>query len=483
MPRYPGFIGGSYQSLSPVAANERTVNLYVERLENEAAKNKAALYPTPGVQAFVSVSDVGGRGLFGINDRAFAVMGPTLYEFYANGTIISRGAVTLDANPATLSYNGATDNKLFVTSGTNGYILNLTTNALSLVLTGEATMGGMIDAYFLAFNIAESKLRISGVDDGLTWDVLQYTQRSVAPDPWKAMLAADRIGTREIWLIGEQTGEVWYDAGAYPFPFVPIPGALFKAGIVAPFSLAAADDRVIWLAQTAEGAGIVVAAKGYNPTRVSTSAVERAISRYARESRIIDAEALTYQAEGHTFYALTFPTANATWVLDTTTGVWHERGVWNSVTGQYDAWWPRVHCYAFGAHFVAGRGSQAIAVMDEAIGTELDGSGIRRLRRAPALCDEHRQIQFPRLELYMQTGIGNLVTTNPQVMLRWSNDAGQTWQPERQMSAGKMGKTETRVYMNRTGQSRDRVFEVSLSDPVPFRIVDAYLNNTAPRGR
>src|SRR5258708_863894 len=173
----------------------------------------------------------------------------------------------------------------------------------------------MIDGYFVAFDATVPQIRVSPLNDSSgVWDPTQFAQRSIAPDPWKAMVVD---GNRQIWLIGEQTSEVWYDAGTV-FPFAPIPGAVIKSGTVAPFSAAAAAQRVLWLSQTSDGAGVVVAARGYTAQRVSNHAVEKAIASYARSSKITDAEAMTYQDQGHEFYVLNFPTANATWVYDIT---------------------------------------------------------------------------------------------------------------------------------------------------------------------
>lgn len=66
--------------------------------------------------------------------------------------------------------------------------------------------------------------------------------------------------------------------------------------------------------------------------------------------------------------------------------------------------------------------------------------------------------------------------TNPQVMLRWSNDGGRTWGPEHWRNAGKQGEYGKRVRWNRQGVGRRRVYEVVLTDPIQWRIVGAYLN-------
>lgn len=69
-------------------------------------------------------------------------------------------------------------------------------------------------------------------------------------------------------------------------------------------------------------------------------------------------------------------------------------------------------------------------------------------------------------------------SAEPQVMLRWSNDAGRTWGPESQRSVGAIGEYSKRVRWNRCGQGRRRVFEVSTSDRFKPRITNAYIEVT-----
>lgn len=481
--RLPGFIGGSATSQSPIAAMERTVNWYVEPLPR-TGKNEAALYPTPGQRAIVQVPDVGTRALFAMNGRVHAVMGGTVYEvFPGTATATSRGSVPQDGNPAQIVSNGAAGGALLVVSGGALYYVNLATNVLSAVtgLPAGHVQVGMLDGYFISFNPTTAKVYVSPLNDSAgVWDPTQFAQRSIAPDPWTSMLAADRLGVRELWLVGEQTGEVWYDAGNFPFPFAPIQGAVFRYGCAARWSLAVADTQVMWLSRNADGAGIVVAAKGYSPQRVSTAQVETAIASYAR---IDDAEAFSYQDRGHTFYVLRFPSASATWVYDTTTNLWHERGTWDSANNTYVAWKPRVHAYADGGYHLTGEaGTGIISALDATVGAEPDGSPIRRLRRAPGFFNEARQFTYKRFQVELEVGLG-LVSgqgSNPQVMLRTSDNGGKTWSNERRASAGKIGAYDTRVFWTRLGTARDRVFEVTVSDPIPWRVIDAYVNNTAP---
>jgi hypothetical protein len=74
--------------------------------------------------------------------------------------------------------------------------------------------------------------------------------------------------------------------------------------------------------------------------------------------------------------------------------------------------------------------------------------------------------------------IGGLTGESPQVMLRISNDGGRTWLSEEMRGSGKLGEYLTRVRWNRLGASRRRVFEVAVTDDVPWRLTGAYLESS-----
>jgi hypothetical protein len=112
--------------------------------------------------------------------------------------------------------------------------------------------------------------------------------------------------------------------------------------------------------------------------------------------------------------------------------------------------------------------------------TEVDGNGIRRLRACPHIVKDQRFVTYPQLIVLLQTGIGLSGTgqgSDPECMLRYSNDDGRTWSNEVTSKAGKLGEFYVRVLFNRLGQARggNRVFEWSATDPVPWRLVGAEL--------
>jgi hypothetical protein len=67
---------------------------------------------------------------------------------------------------------------------------------------------------------------------------------------------------------------------------------------------------------------------------------------------------------------------------------------------------------------------------------------------------------------------------DPQVMLRWSDDGGHTWSNEHWASMGKIGEYYRRVFWRRLGMTlklRDRVYELSGTDPIKIAIMGAEL--------
>ncbi len=106
---------------------------------------------------------------------------------------------------------------------------------------------------------------------------------------------------------------------------------------------------------------------------------------------------------------------------------------------------------------------------------------MRRLRRSPHVSAEDTWVFYRRFQIDLDTGIGLdgaecADGANPQVMLRWSDDDGETWSNEQWVSAGRIGEYDARAEWRRLGRGRDRVFEVVVSDPVAWMIVAAYLD-------
>jgi hypothetical protein len=476
---YPGFIGGSDTPQSPIANDERTVNWFLERSTSQGATTPAALYPVPGVTALEDEQGAAspGRSLFAQAGRCFGVFGGFFEEIVINVghmvSVTSRGAVALDAFPASICANGDAGDQLLITSGDVAYSYNLTSNVLTVERASGNRMGGMLDGYGLALDAATSTLFISDLNDLTTWDPTQFAQRSIASDPWEALIVSK--ATRSFLLLGQETSEWWYNAGIFPFPFLPRPDGLLPYGIAAPFSAEDVGGTIVWLTRTSNGQGRVAQAAGSTVQIISTPAVDWAIAQYAT---IDDAIGDTFEVDGHAFYLLTFPTAKASWLYHLNTGTWTEAGTWMSAEMEYHAWRPLYHAHFAGLNICLDRSGAVVYHLSTLVSTDVEGLPIRRLRRPPTLFANGEPIFLSALRLFFEPGLGLGAGqgSQPLVAMRLSKDGGKTWGAERTRNVGPQGAYQTRVEFLRCGSGERLVPEVVVSDGIPWRLIGAAID-------
>lgn len=101
------------------------------------------------------------------------------------------------------------------------------------------------------------------------------------------------------------------------------------------------------------------------------------------------------------------------------------------------------------------------------------------IRRAPHLWsrEDRERLFHSSLQIEFSPGVGLQVGqgADPQAMMRFSDDGGANYGTIRTCTIGKAGRTKNRAMWRRLGQARDRVYEVSISDPVKRDIVGATL--------
>ncbi len=475
-----GLVGGSYTSQSRNADDQLCMNWYPEKMEDPGGKVPSALYPTPGTAPWMALSDTPVRGQIFTDARSFAV-GGSIFAETTNGNKTDYAPVLPnDGLPVSMA---AGPSQILIASAGAAYVFDL--NALTLTPIPAATLTnvafvGYADGFFIALIKNSHTIQSSAPLDATTWPPLSTGTVSVFVDNVLSIL----VDHREIWLFGITKSVVYYNSGAAPFPFDVVPGGTIEQGIIAANSPVRLDNSVFWLGGDERGSGVAWRAQGYTPTRVSNHAVEFAWQGYAR---IDDVVGYSYQDQGHSFWVLYFPTANKTWVYDVATGMWHERGYWNLASGTFTAHKSWNHIFAFGKHLVGDPTSNIISQMSINIFVDGDSQNpIRRVRRAPHVSTEQEWIFHHQFQVDLETGLGPQPpltdgagnARDPQINLRWSDDGGHVWSDLYSVGAGQAGNFITRAIWRRLGRSRDRVYEISVRDPIPWRIIDAYLTAT-----
>jgi hypothetical protein len=338
--------------------------------------------------------------------------------------------------------------------------------------TGAGTVC-YLDGYFVYNEPDSQKIWITQLLDGTSVDPLDFASAEGSPD---GVVALNTIH-RELWVFGTDTTEVWYNSGATDFPLIPIQGAFNETGCIAPYSVAKLDNSLFWLGNDPRGFGVVFRSNGYAAQRVSTHAVEYAIQNYGT---ITDAVAYSYQQEGHAFYVISFPTANATWVYDVATGSWHERA--SLVNGEFARHRSNCQCNFQSTTLVGDYVNGNIYKFDLDVYADNGApqKWLRSWRALPSGQNNLKRTAQHSLQLEIESGVGLVLGQgdDPQAMLRWSDDGGHTWSNEHWKSMGKIGEYGYRNIWRRLGMTqklRDRVYEVSGTDPVKIAIMGAEL--------
>ena len=476
-------LGQAYVARSVNAADNRCINLFPEAIP-EGGQTGGFLNRAPGLRLLATIGTGPIRGLWthttaGLD--AYVVSGDKFYKIQPDYTYTLLGTVA-GTGPVSIADSGT---QIFIACNPNAYVYTESTDTFVQItdpdFPGAATVC-YIDGYF-AFNQPDSQIIwVTGILDGTSIDPLAFAAAESSPDQVVAVVN----NNREVWVFGQGTTEVWYDAATTPFPLAPIQGAYNEIGCVAPFSITKLDNSLFWLGADPRGFGIVYRNQGYTGKRVSTHAVEYAIQQYGD---ISDAEAYTYQQEGHAFYVLNFPTANKTWVYDVATGAWHERASWNNGSFMRH----RGQCQMnFNSQTIVGDFENGnIYALDLNVYSDNGAvqKWVRSWRPLPPNQNNLKRTAQHTLQLTCESGVGiNLGQgSDPQVMLRWSDDGGHTWSNEHWISMGKIGEYGYRAIWRRLGMTtklRDRIYEVSGTDPNKVVIVGAelFLSGTNTNG-
>lgn len=485
-----GFVGGAYEAANPMQDDQALVNWYVETDRTAGAKEARALLGVPGKAEAVASSysgEVRGGHVMPDGTEAYLVIGSTVVKMsvaqaagpgLATFQLTTVGVIGTKAGPVCMRDNGAA-NICVIVDGEFMYAINHATGAFGMVTDANVINPdrlASIDGILIWNSNGSQKFNTTapywnGTD---AFDGTFFALKDDAPDNLVTLIEDNR----ELWLVGEKTTEVWYNAGntsatgVVSMPFARLQGAMLQVGCAAAHSIARTGKGLMWLGKSERGENYLVQTEGYDFQVVSNPAFSYALTQYPVTS---DAVAYTYTEEGHEFYQITFPSADVTWVYDLTEQLWHQRQSMDA-TGVTHR--DRANCLInfAGQRIVGDYQSGKLYRQSRSLYTDGAYPLVAR-RRSPYVWDgdDRLRVVHQRLQIEFTPGVGTATGQgqNPQMMLRWRDEKG--WSNEHLIPIGLMGQTRNRAIARRLGSSRYRVYEVSFSDPVPRDIVGASL--------
>ncbi len=445
------------------AGQARLINAVPEMVGPEA-RAQMPVTVREGLRRRVTIAGGAIRGMMEVDaGSALALAGVDLWRidqrFLATkvGQIAGSGIAYMARNrrPAT-QVAVVSDGIAWLVEGKSVRALDIPAPSVGTVAPLDATF---ISGY-VVFTTRQGQFHWTGIDNLAETSALNFATAEGNPDG----LLRSFSRRLELWLFGDRTTEVWAPTGNVDAPFQRLGGGLVETGMLAPASLQSIRGQLFWIA---DDGTVVTVASGYQAERISTHFIARMIQDDPNPSSI---RSLQYVVAGHPHYILTGSTFTISY--DLTTQAWLER-----TTLGRDRWIAGSAIGAFGMTIAGDIDDGSLYEVREDEPTD-GGIPIDMRIILPAVHASPRKLAFDALHVDAVTGVGSPLPASPADIdpvagLRWSDDGGTTWSPQRKARLGAAGSGVRRVRFNQLGQSREsgRTFEISVAANVARQIV------------
>lgn len=478
-------LGGAYSSASLIAAAQRCINLYPETVPEKTKEGVHAVHRMRAGRRFLSGPPNPGRGrclyratttgdLYAMVDTSVYWIDPN-YKWTLLGNVFSPGS-----SPAYMIDNG--QSIMLVDGSPNGYAINLTTRAFTTIGDPNFLGADMVDVMdtFIIFNIINTGNWGATLSNQIAFNALDFGSITAFPGIIRSLAVVER----EVWLLTDLAGEVWYNAGLQGFPFQEAPSVVIHHGTCAKYSIAKNDTQVYWLSQSPQGNKMAMTNNGRAAKRISNFAIEEEWKEYPT---VGDAVGGCYQVGGHNFYALHFPTADRTWVYDEALGdpdvAWHEEN-YLDVNGILRRMRDCFYTLAYDQNLSLDWSTGSLYAIDNK--TYVDQTSatqsqpIAWLRRLPhEVGDKFERTVWDWLIADVEVGEDPGAGISPLISLRWSDDRGKSYGNYVTQNLGTAGQYDTTVTWWNLGQARDRVFELSGASNQKFSLLGVFTDAVA----
>lgn len=304
--------------------------------------------------------------------------------------------------------------------------------------------------------------------DGLNGYALNFATAENAPDPMVAIWPSNG----QAFLLCAAHSEFWGVSGGADFLFSEVNGTGSEWGVAATWSVARYGNTIACLMRNRTNQVMVATITGYLPQKMSTPDMDKIINGY---SDVTDASAYSFMLGGHPMYVISFPSAGATWMYDSSTKIWSQLksfGISRDL-GEF--------AFAFLGNTIVSDFSTGNLYKLNPDGVTDNGDPIEITLVSETVADpDLNRLTVNRFRVDVEVGQGATSGqgANPQLGLRVSRDNGNTWGAQMMRTMGKIGEFRRTVDWDCLGTARNFVFEISMTDPVPFCIVSASVNPT-----
>ena len=434
----PPFVADTYHSEVPIN--------YYPAADTD---RKVIIWGTSGLKSLVTPEVGEVRAFRVLDDYLYALVGNGFYQIDSDWQATLKGTKSSYYGPAWIEHNGT---QVGCVGNSNLHVYTPGDDTWEKVTSGDpgATSFTYQDGYGAFINPNTQQFFLTGLYDFTSIDALDYA----SAEGWPDILVAIKMLYRELWLGGPETIEIWQNTGD-TFPFGRAPGGFIHQGVSAAGTLTRFDNGMFWLNHQKHA----MWAQGRQPIKISTSKMDREVG----DLDVSLATAFEYAENGHNFLVLNIPGDTCTRVYDAATKQWHKR---KSLDGIYERRW-RGNAYVYwnNQHIVGDYENGKIYELSQDYYDD-DGEELIAELNSNEVITDNPKMFFNGLQIIFDYGKAT-GTINPQAMLTFSDDGGNTWSNEMWRSMGKIGQYNKISKWWRLGSAdHTRIFKLRISDAV-----------------
>jgi hypothetical protein len=431
------------------------INCYAENAGREG-KTQFPIFASDGLNQFATDSTaIGTRGLIEVDGVLYWVAARQIFRVDQAGLVTPLGGLA-DDGAVVMARNAKAPNPQVAIVTRGGLRFILENDVLTPITDTDLPPPNSV-AYIngrFVWSIPDGRFFWSDIEEGTSINALNFATAEADPDGLVRVI----VNRQQLYLLGTRTTEVFADTGNVNSPFQRIGGTVMDKGCIATNSAVVVDNAVIWVGDD----GIVWLDRSYNPQKISNRGVDFAIRDEPTPANLT---AFTYTDRGHQFYVLNG--TNFTKIWDASTGLWHDRKSKAS-----ERWRAEAYATLAGKHIVGESGSGTRLFEIDKDTFDEGGDDLVLTVRTPLYHDFPNRPIMDSLFVDIIPGVGlntsDVHNSDPQLMMRYSDDGGKTFNNERRKDLGLIGEYETTVRYYRLGQigAAGRILQLSSSAAV-----------------
>jgi hypothetical protein len=448
-------VGPTYVNRSLPVSAQITRNFYIDLSPN--GNEPVSLQPFPGCKSFATTTGGVNRGMGRLNNVLYTVTGNTLHKVAANAVTTSIGTID-GSGRCELETDGT---NLIITTGSGKpytYDGTTLTQGTDVDLPNASTVTYINRR--VVYDGADADIVFADLDAPLTVNSLNVTIAESEPDDMLAVKAHNS----QVYAFGATSIEPYYNSGVGNPPYEAITNSTEDLGLHAIHSVASNKDFVYFL-----GSDLVpyrIAGLAVQP--IGNPAIGQAIRNYTDSS---DAFGVAFRFDSLSFYLLSFPTGNETWLFNEQSSLWT-----NLSYGIGEQHLISDYQFIYNKHIVSDRRNGNIYELDFDTFTD-NNDVIQRVRDTISISGKtfgipSNTIFMDRLELMIETG-QSLVTSDADIIMQFSDDNGRSWSTERWASVGQQGDFTYKLEWFSLGMFKNRMFRFTMTDPIKWVILSA----------